>query len=249
MPAPLRPPCDTCPRAVPLCAGPAYASAPSRPSGVVTLAVDGAPPGAAKVGMEKNTGVVSCPPPGYPSVVTLTEQRAADAHMCRAERNSTFQVIAHSRRQDRGCRMIDTERGGDVGQPGERRVRRLTQRGDGHQTGQPQRLLAPRPLRAGPDARRVGAPGSAPPRGGSPSRLTWTQHVERPAVPLGRAAPSASASRTLSTDCTTSAYAATERALLRCRLADEVPAHRYAGPRRSRPPWAPPPGRGSHRRR
>ncbi len=68
------------------------------------------------------------------------------------------------------------ERGGDFGQPGERRVRRCTQWRDRHQARQPQRAGArPPPPPPGP-ARGPGRPRRAMrrPAAGSPSRLTWS---------------------------------------------------------------------------
>src|SRR6266700_2436196 len=59
-------------------------------------------------------------------------------------------------------------------------------------------------------------PGTAPPRAGSPSRLTWTSTSSGWSRYRSAARPSAAASRTPSTECTIVAYATTERALLRC---------------------------------
>ena len=97
------------------------------------------------------------------------------------------------------------------------RVRLPAQRRHRHQPGQPQRRRAGHRLghRVQPGV-RIGRPGQRAAPAGSPSMLTWTSTSSgRSRSGRGRVA-SAAASRTLSTECTTSAYRTTERALLRC---------------------------------
>ena len=114
--------------------------------------------------------------------------------------------------------MVGPEPRGDLGQPGERPLRLPAQRRDRHQPAQPQRAGAGHRLGHRAEAAvRVGRVRQRAAPGRVAVELTCTSTSSgRSRSGRAAAASSAVASRTLSTECTTSAYRTTDRHLLRC---------------------------------
>src|SRR6186997_102665 len=65
-----------------------------------------------------------------------TEDRRANAHVCRAGPDRVLEVRAHPGRQPGRGGVVDEERRADLGQPGERRGGVLPERGHRHQPAQ-----------------------------------------------------------------------------------------------------------------